>query len=116
MSTVIKPPSPIPERFDAPSMFLAGSIDNGAAEDWQARFAAGLAAHDVVLLNPRRDNWTTTVKQRAADPEFAAQVEWELAGLERADWIAMYFAPSTKAPISLLELGLFARSGRLLVG
>jgi hypothetical protein len=29
---------------------------------------------------------------------------------------AMFFAPATKAPITLLELGLFARSGKLLVG
>lgn len=27
----------------------------------------------------------------------------------------MYFAPSTRAPITLLELGLFAQSGKLLV-
>jgi hypothetical protein len=27
----------------------------------------------------------------------------------------MYFAPATRAPITLLELGLFARRGRLLV-
>lgn len=35
--------------------------------------------------------------------------------MERATWIAMYFAPGTKSPISLLELGLFARSGKLIV-
>lgn len=27
----------------------------------------------------------------------------------------MYFAPTTRAPITLLELGLFAQSGRLVV-
>jgi hypothetical protein len=43
------------------------------------------------------------------------QVEWELAGLEQASLIAMYFEPSTQAPITLLELGLFAQSGRLVV-
>ena len=45
-----------------------------------------------------------------------AAVEWELDGLERADVIAMWFAPETKAPITLLELGLFARSGKVVVG
>ena len=29
--------------------------------------------------------------------------------------IAMYFAPETKAPITLLELGLFARTGKVIV-
>jgi len=34
---------------------------------------------------------------------------------ERATLILMYFAPTTKAPITLLELGLGARSGKLIV-
>lgn len=38
-----------------------------------------------------------------------------LAAQERATVIAMYFAPPTRAPISLLELGLFARSGKMIV-
>jgi hypothetical protein len=54
--------------------------------------------------------------QSIDEPMFREQVEWELDGLERADLIAMWFAPQTKSPITLLELGLTARSGRLLVG
>jgi hypothetical protein len=38
-----------------------------------------------------------------------------LDGLERASVVAMYFAPPTQAPITLLELGLLARSGKLVV-
>ncbi|MCE9532867.1 MAG: nucleoside 2-deoxyribosyltransferase domain-containing protein, partial [Planctomycetes bacterium] len=34
---------------------------------------------------------------------------------EQATVIAMYFDPATQAPITLLELGLFARSGKLVV-
>lgn len=34
---------------------------------------------------------------------------------EAADVIAMYFDPDTKAPITLLELGLFARTGKMIV-
>jgi len=34
-------------------------------------------------------------------------VEWELSAQEAAD--LMYFAPDTRAPITLLELGLFAK-------
>ncbi|HEY1379899.1 MAG TPA: nucleoside 2-deoxyribosyltransferase domain-containing protein, partial [Gemmataceae bacterium] len=33
----------------------------------------------------------------------------------RADRIALYFAPDTRAPVTLLEFGLFARSGKLAV-
>src|SRR5687768_13327093 len=39
------------------------------------------------------------------EPKFREQVEWELAGLERADLIAMWFAPDTKSPITLLDRG-----------
>ncbi|KAF7348453.1 hypothetical protein MVEN_01362300 [Mycena venus] len=70
------------------SIFLAGSIEMGAAEDWQTS---------------------------ASDPQFREQVEWELDQLERCDVIAMYLDPNTKAPISLLELGLFAQTSKMVV-
>jgi len=35
--------------------------------------------------------------------------------MECADKILMYFDPKTKSPISLLELGLFANSNKLIV-
>ena len=54
-------------------------------------------------------------EQSIANPLFRGQVEWELDGLERASAIAMYYDPDTQAPITLLELGLFARSGKLIV-
>jgi hypothetical protein len=70
---------------------------------------------DVLILNPRRDEWDASWAQSIDNPPFREQVEWELAGLEQADVVAMYFAPATKAPITLLELGLCARNGRLVV-
>ncbi len=42
-------------------------------------------------------------------------MEWELAGLDCADIIFLYLDPATRAPISLLELGLHMRSGKLIV-
>jgi hypothetical protein len=51
-----------------------------------------------------------------SDPQFRAQVEWELDMLEAADVVALYLAPDSQAPISLLELGLFARTGKVTVG
>ncbi len=53
--------------------------------------------------------------QRLSNPHFRGQVEWELEGLEQASWVLMHFDPATKSPISLLELGLLASSGRLAV-
>ncbi len=113
---VLKPPAPLDLSADARVVFLAGSIDQGTADDWQASMAAALADRDVVVLDPRRDEWDASWRQSIDEPRFRGQVEWELDGLERADVIAMWFAPATRAPITLLELGLHARGGTLIVG
>jgi len=113
---IVKPPAPIVLPAGARAIFLAGSIEQGGATDWQDALARALADRDVALLNPRRDAWDASWRQSIDNPEFRAQVEWELDGLDRADAIAMWFAPETRAPITLLELGLTARSGKLVVG
>lgn len=115
MATVLKPPTPLPQTFSQPSLFLAGSIEMGRAELWQDTVAAALRDEPLTILNPRRDDWDASWEQSSANPPFVAQVTWELDAQERADLIAMYFAPETYAPITLLELGLFAASGKLLV-
>jgi Nucleoside 2-deoxyribosyltransferase like len=112
---VYKPPASWTAAADATVVFLAGSIEMGAASDWQAALTLRLPL-GVVVLNPRRDAWDASWRQSIDEPRFRAQVEWELDGLERADVIAMWFAPETRAPITLLELGLHARGGKLIVG
>ena len=101
---VVKPPTAL--RFDelGPTVFLAGSIEMGQAEDWQSQVGQALSDLDIIVLNPRRDEWDATWMQSFSNPQFRQQVEWELTGLEHASIIAMYFARSTKAPITLLEL------------
>src|SRR6516162_1245819 len=99
-------------------VFLAGSIEMGKAEQWQERIVAALSAAgtgDLVILNPRRDDWDDSWEQRADDPKFAEQVNWELDMLDAADTVVMYLAPGSTSPISLLELGLCAHSGKLKV-
>ena len=115
MATVLKPPTPLPPTLSQPSVFLAGSIEMGRAELWQDAVAAALRDELLIILNPRRDDWDASWEQSSANPQFVAQVTWELDAQERADLIAIYFAPETYAPITLLELGLFAASGKLLV-
>jgi hypothetical protein len=97
------------------SVFLAGSIEMGVAENWQDR--VGKFFHDLGydIFNPRREEWDSSWEQKFENPQFYQQVNWELNALESADLVIMYFDPSTKSPISLLELGLFARSGKLRV-
>lgn len=69
----------------------------------------------MVLLNPRRADWNRAWKPVAEEPEFRRQVEWELDALQRADVILMYFAPGSQSPITLLELGLHADSGKVML-
>ncbi len=115
MARVIKPPTPLELAESERSVFLAGSIEMGHAEDWQARVERALADLDVTILNPRRDEWDATWEQSIHNADFRQQVEWELQGLELATVVAMYFAPATNAPITLLELGLVADSQRAVV-
>lgn len=107
----IKAPHKLPK-----TIFLAGSIEMGAAERWQDRVVRELAdVPNLAILNPRRDDWDDSWIQSIGDPQFKEQVEWEISAQEQADFIVMYFSPDTKAPITLLEFGLFARSGKLIV-
>lgn len=108
-------PAPLPEREQRTMIFLGGSIDMGNARDWQAELSEALKDEPVVLLNPRRPDWNPAWKPVASDENFRQQVEWELAALENADVIVMYLAPGSQSPVSLLELGLHARGGKLIV-
>ncbi len=115
MAHILKPPSPLELGKEMRSVFLAGSIEMGRAAPWQAAVEQELADEDVLILNPRRDEWDDTWEQSIHHAQFRGQVEWELAAQELATVIAIYFAPDTKAPITLLELGLCARSGKAIV-
>lgn len=112
---VVKAPEKIPENKSKPTVFLAGSIEMGAAKQWQNEVTEALSEKDIMILNPRRDDWNASWVQRIDNPEFDTQVNWELDAQDAADVIAMYFEPSTASPISLLELGLYASSGKLIV-
>lgn len=97
------------------SVFLAGSIDMGQAENWQQRVTDALRSLPVSIFNPRRDDWDSSWVQDISDDRFREQVEWELDHLEKASVICVYFDPEGKAPITLMELGLFANSNKIVV-
>lgn len=90
------------------TIFLAGSIEMGVAENWQQKAESLLADSHYTILNPRRDDWDSTWEQKIDNPKFYEQVNWELQGIEDSEYILMYFDPATKSPITLLELGLIA--------
>lgn len=97
------------------SIFLAGSIEQDKAERWQDKVIFELENSPITILNPRREKWNSEWEQSIQNKEFNKQVCWELDALELADLIVFYFDPMTKSPITLLELGLFAKSGKIKV-
>lgn len=95
-------------NIKGPSIFLAGSIEQGKAIDWQSALTLKLAHLPITVLNPRRLEWDASWVQDVSNPQFKEQVDWEMDSLTRADVIALFFDPNTMSPISLLELGLHA--------
>ena len=110
---VINAPDPFGKK--GKSVFLAGSIAGNHAENWQTSMISSLSTLPITILNPRRSDWDSSWKEEISCAPFAEQVNWELEMQEAADVIAMYFDPKTSSPISLLELGLFATSGKMVV-
>jgi len=115
---IVQPPYSLSEIENSFSVFLAGSIEMGIAENWQETIINELEQYNNdngYILNPRRENWDSTWQQVKENPQFSEQVSWELEALEKASMIVFYFSPETKSPVSMLELGLFAQSKKVVV-
>jgi hypothetical protein len=84
------------EDCDCKSLFLAGSIDNGAAINWQPQIISALEETDFLIFNPRRSDW---------DPkEIKEQIRWELDHILKATHVLFLFTKDSLAPISIGEL------------
>lgn len=109
---IIKAPEDIDYRYiKSTTIFLGGSIANGEVEDWQAEVTEKFRVYtneQLTIFNPRRDDYDTSTIQTTENAYLVKQINWELDALEEADYVLMYFHPDTYAPISLMELGLFA--------
>jgi hypothetical protein len=118
---IIKAPESLPfQRVNGvvpSSVFLAGSIEMGAVEDWQTRLTNIFDSSNRFdyIFNPRRESWDSSWEQSINNPQFNEQVSWEMTALDIAETIILYLHPETKAPISLLELGLYANTGKVIV-
>lgn len=93
------------------SVFLAGTIDNGNSFNWQESIVNRCQDLDITFYNPRRKQWTDS----PLPYQLEYQIKWEQEHLDNADIIIMCLLDDSKSPISLLELGLYAQSGKLIV-
>lgn len=117
MGRIYKAPEKTELKANEFSIFLGGSIEMDKAERWQDKLTQILLAkfNDIVIFNPRRDNWNSSLENKIENPVFDEQVSWEYEHLKKADIILIYFQPGTYSPISLLELGLFAKDNKVIV-
>ena len=106
--------SKLPNKPNSKSVFLAGTIDNGDSLNWQNKTIIelmNLGINDIEIYNPRREHWNPNPSKE----EMECQIKWEQEYLDKADFIAMVLLDDSKSPISLLELGLYAKSNKLMV-
>jgi hypothetical protein len=93
------------------TVFLAGTIDNGDGSNWHEDLIENCQDLNVTFFNPRRKEWPTSPTRE----EMEYQIKWEQHHLDRADLIIMCLLDNSKSPISLLELGLYAQSKKIIV-
>lgn len=123
MAIMIRPPYKIMESVNTNSIkiFTAGTIDQGLVEPWADKVFEFFhnkypyINNGITIINPRRTEWDSSWEQTYENPQFYQQVNWELNGLEQSNFIIINILPDSKSPITLLELGLFAKSGNVLV-
>jgi hypothetical protein len=91
------------------SIFLAGSIDRNMSSNWRKMARVKLAHYDYLFdpTNPNHDNLD--------DKEMKEHIEWELNALLIADKILLNFTANALSPISLVELGLYVATDKLIV-
>lgn len=89
-------------------LFLAGGIRN--CPDWQKELVELLKSEDIVIFNPRRENFP--IDDPSATTE---QINWEHKHLEKASVISFWFCEETLCPIVLYELGCYTMSNKLIL-
>ena len=93
------------------SIFLAGGITN--CPNWQQDLVKLLENSDLVILNPRRENFPIH------DPKAAQeQITWEYEHFKKVDMISFWFSRGSLNPIVLFELGkwLVQKEKKIFIG
>lgn len=89
--------------------FLAGSIDFTLKDSWREKVIKEMGEL-VHFFDPTR-----TDHDELNDSQMKAHINWELDAMILADKILLNFLSDFKSPISLVELGLYVKSSKLIV-
>lgn len=103
------------DKREGKTFFLAGTIDSGNSPNWQKQLYERLSkdkdlAGRLTIFNPRRDEWPDD-----GSDEVIRQIKWEHKHMDEADTIIMNIIGESKSPISLMEIGMYSQSGKLIV-
>lgn len=92
-------------------IFLAGSMDLEKSVGWRKKVVNQLSKDEkYCFLDP------THIKHDfLSASKMEAHVLWELNALELADRILLVFLKESLSPISLVELGLYVRTKKMIV-
>ncbi len=101
VETPLDPEASYQDRCEKTTLFLAGTIDDGNSYNWQADVISKLSDSNLIIYNPRRDNWNKT----ATEQDIINQIDWEQDKILDSDYILFNFLPDSISPITLLELG-----------
>jgi hypothetical protein len=117
--TIINAPAKYNPELSGVTVYLAGVVDRAVTEDWRDQITTALGklrlSFDITVFNPKRNDWDEGWIPEMNNPQFSEQVNWELDALNISKWIIVYFKKNAQAPVSILEFGMYADSGRLLV-
>jgi hypothetical protein len=90
-------------------IFLAGSIDSKVSDNWRSQ---------VITSNYNQNHFfdpTNKNYEHLNSIDMKAHIQWELDALAMSDKIILQFLPDALSPISLVELGLYVSSKKLIV-
>jgi len=90
-------------------IFLAGSMNTTVDNNWRQDVVNQL---DSVyhFYDPTNNN-----HDKLNDSQMKEHIKWELDALKMADKIILNFLPNAQSPISLVELGLYMSTSKLIV-
>ena len=92
-----------------PTVFLAGSIDLELEGNWRNEIVEELK-DDYHFFDPTRKE-----HNQMGNFEMQDHIKWELDALNMSNKILLNFLPDSKSPVSLIELGLYMMSSKLIV-
>lgn len=110
INMVVRPDKKIPvKNLKDQYVFLAGSIDFKSSSNWREEVICKVN-HEVIFFDPTNHEHDTL-----DDSEMKNQINWELEALELSNKILLNFLPNYESPISLVELGLYTFTRKLIV-